>query len=348
MKIFGLDINTSLKAKYKWIAIPFALGLIVVFGYLDYITGQEIGLSIFYLIPISFVAWFFGRGFGIFFALVGALTWHTADYYSGQYHSYQSVPLWNTAVRLGFFLIVAINLARLRQSIRDKDKLYEKLQNTYDELKNAQDELEAKAQELSRSNKELEQFSRIAAHDLKAPIIAVEGYVRRLKKKYEHTYDEKAEQYFGYIFDTTSRMQHLIRDLLTYARVGVKAKEFICLDCNDILSRAINNLTSDIEECSAEITHDLLPFIMGDDVQLVQLFQNLIGNSVVKLPAYKAGHLTLPKIIQADSDVSLPSDDTQYISLSLLPLPYLLPCAQNIRLPRIALPIIHSLLPDIP
>jgi light-regulated signal transduction histidine kinase (bacteriophytochrome) len=75
-------------------------------------------------------------------------------------------------------------------------------------------------------------------------------------------------------------MQGLIDDLLAYSRVGTRGKEFIATDCNEVLALTLMNLKRAVEESGARITHDQLPTVVGDEFQLSQLLQNLIGNAI--------------------------------------------------------------------
>jgi light-regulated signal transduction histidine kinase (bacteriophytochrome) len=75
-------------------------------------------------------------------------------------------------------------------------------------------------------------------------------------------------------------MKQLIEDLLAYSRVGTKGKEFRSIELEAALKRAVTNLRAAIEESGAAVTWDPLPHVRGDDLQLAQLFQNLIGNAL--------------------------------------------------------------------
>ena len=143
------------------------------------------------------------------------------------------------------------------------------------------------AEELRRSNKELEQFAYVASHDLQEPLRMVTGYTQLLAKRYGESLDQKAKEYIGFAVDGAKRMQGLIEDLLTYSRVGSKGKSFAWTDCEAVLDRALAGLQVVIEECGARVTHDPLPTVMGDEFQLGQLFQNLLGNAL-KYRASKA------------------------------------------------------------
>ena len=92
--------------------------------------------------------------------------------------------------------------------------------------------------------------------------------------------DSDADEFMDYIVEAAKRMQQLINDLLEYSRVTTKGEEFQQVDMEEVLDNALQNLKSSIEENNAEITHDKLPTVMADKVQLIQLLQNLIGNAI--------------------------------------------------------------------
>jgi len=134
--------------------------------------------------------------------------------------------------------------------------------------------------ELEESNKALEQFAYMASHDLKSPLISISGFANLLKKEYGDTFDKNANEYIEFIVSSINRMENLINGLLAYSRIGISGSKLTTVDVNKVFVRAIANLTVDIEKNRAKITHDSLPTVFGDDVQLEQLLQNLIGNAI--------------------------------------------------------------------
>ncbi len=90
--------------------------LVVLVWVLDYLTGREISFSIFYVAPIVLVTWYEGRNAGFLVSLICALAWLTADMLGGREYSYIVIPYWNALVRLGFFLIIAFSLSRLKHT----------------------------------------------------------------------------------------------------------------------------------------------------------------------------------------------------------------------------------------
>ncbi len=154
-------------------------------------------------------------------------------------------------------------------------------------LKQAQDALADKARELEvamedlrRSNTELEQFAYVASHDLQEPLRMVGSYCQLLARRYADKLDDDAREFIAFAVDGAGRMQRLINDLLLYSRVGTRGKEPQAVALDDMLDRALANLKMAIEDADGRVTHDPLPTIMGDDVQMIQLFQNLIGNAL--------------------------------------------------------------------
>src|SRR4051812_42377429 len=149
------------------------------------------------------------------------------------------------------------------------------------ELKRAHDDLAKKAEELQRSNAELEQFAYVASHDLQEPLRMVSSYTQLLGRRYADKLKEAdAQEFMHYIVDGAARMKQLIEDLLAYSRVGTKGKEFKPVSIETPLKKAIGNLRAAIEESSAAVTWDPLPTVDVDEMQLAQLFQNLMGNAL--------------------------------------------------------------------
>ncbi len=89
-------------------------------GLADFATGNELGFSLFYLLPIAMVAWFSGRPVGVAISSIAAVTWLATDSLSGQTYSHAFIGFWNAAIRLGMFLVVALLLPALRELEHEK------------------------------------------------------------------------------------------------------------------------------------------------------------------------------------------------------------------------------------
>jgi signal transduction histidine kinase len=140
--------------------------------------------------------------------------------------------------------------------------------------------LARKAGELERSNRELEQFAYVASHDLQEPLRMVAGYTQLLAKRYGDKLEGDGVEFIAYAVDGVKRMQTLIQDLLQFSRLGTRGKPLAQVDCEEVLSETLRILELSIRERHALVTHDPLPQVSADRAQLVQLFQNLIGNAI--------------------------------------------------------------------
>lgn len=140
--------------------------------------------------------------------------------------------------------------------------------------------LMAKTRELERSNAELEQFAYVASHDLREPLRMVASYTELLAERYGGKLDERADKYIGYIIDGARRMQRLVSDLLALSRVGTQGKPMEPIDSANVVKNVIRAMTPSIRETNAQIAPGSLPVVAADEVQLGQLFQNLIGNAI--------------------------------------------------------------------
>ncbi len=148
------------------------------------------------------------------------------------------------------------------------------------EVKRAEEALRKVAADLARSNEDLEQFAYVASHDLQEPLRAVSGYLQLLQRRYHDRIDQDANEFIQFAVDGATRMQQLIRDLLSYSRVGTHGRQLERTDCNEALRIALANLAMAIGESGAIVTHEPLPAVWADGRQLTQLFQNLIGNAI--------------------------------------------------------------------
>ena len=160
------------------------------------------------------------------------------------------------------------------------DEMASALQEREAERALAEGELARRAEALVRSNTELEQFAYVASHDLQEPLRMVASYTQLLAKRYEGKLDSEADEFIRFAVDGASRMQALINDLLSLSRVGTRGAAFEETDVEQAFEACVRNLGVAIEESGAEVTHDPLPEVVGDEGQLVQLLQNLIANAI--------------------------------------------------------------------
>lgn len=117
----GSFVNSWKTVKAFWLGLGFIM--ILLLGAIDYYSGFEFSFSIFYLLPIMLVTWRAGRMSGLVFSFLGALTWFVADAAAGHLYSSALIYIWNTIMRLGFFLIISTLLAVLKKELQLQKEL---------------------------------------------------------------------------------------------------------------------------------------------------------------------------------------------------------------------------------
>ena len=147
-------------------------------------------------------------------------------------------------------------------------------------LKIIEEDLKSTMNDLKHSNKELEQFAYITSHDLREPLRMITSFLQLLERRYKDQIDEDANEFIGFAVEGAKRLDNMTNDLLKYSKITGEKREIKPVNFEHVLEKALTNLTVQIEENNAIITHDPLPTIMGDEELKVQLFQNLIGNAI--------------------------------------------------------------------
>lgn len=133
---------------------------------------------------------------------------------------------------------------------------------------------------LKASNDNLQKFAYFASHDLQEPIRMMVNFSELLERKYHDKLDQDGKDFIQFIVDGGRRMQKMIGGLLEFSRVVTKGNPFTEINSNLAVSQTLDNLSVLIKEREATITVDKLPVVKADEIQLLQVFQNLIGNAV--------------------------------------------------------------------
>ena len=136
------------------------------------------------------------------------------------------------------------------------------------------------AEELSQSNQELQQFAYVASHDLQEPLRVIRNYLQRLARRTKGQLDEESSTLLAGATEGAGRMQHMVEDLLAYCRVESRTRPLREMDLETALDRALLNLEVALGEAHAEVRRHPLPTVQADQLQIVQLFQNLVGNAL--------------------------------------------------------------------
>jgi signal transduction histidine kinase len=216
--------------------------------------------------------------------LISALSAEDRKQLEQRDQQFQASLTWKTLIIVAGSLVgfTAVGLAALaiNRSLRERTRLNVELRQSLAENTKMLDRLHIAGADLTRSNQELEQFAFVASHDLQEPLRKVSSFSQLLAAQYKGKLDAEADEFIGYMVDGAERMQTLIQNLLAYSRLGRRGQPFAATDGNVVLKQALDNLQEAIEASGAVVTSDPLPLVLADEIQLAQLFQNLIGNAI--------------------------------------------------------------------
>jgi PAS domain S-box-containing protein len=152
--------------------------------------------------------------------------------------------------------------------------------------KRVDEKLKLYSDKLERSNRELQDFAQVASHDLQEPLRKILSFGDRLKTKLGESLDGDSQDYLQRMCNAATRMQSLITDLMAFSRVEIKGQAFVPTDLSVIAREVSADLETRIEQAGGRVEIGDLPIIDADPMQMRQLLQNLIGNS---LKYYRAG-----------------------------------------------------------
>jgi PAS domain S-box-containing protein len=177
------------------------------------------------------------------------------------------------------------------------------------------------AARLARSNANLQQFTYAASHDLQEPLRTVVTFTQLLADRYGEKLDGDANEFMSYMISAATRMRLLIADLLSYSRTihheDLPLKE---VPLNDAVNLAAHNLQLAIQESGTVLETGRLPTLHADKVQMIQLFQNLIGNAIkyksadsplIRITADRIGDEWVLSV--CDNGMGIPAEYKEYV-----------------------------------
>jgi signal transduction histidine kinase len=168
----------------------------------------------------------------------------------------------------------------LLQAVADRIwPAYEKLRLSVS-LRTSEEAVRKYALDLEKSNQELKNFTSIISHDLQEPLRKVNAFGDQLKRKYASSLDEEGIDYIGRMQNASVRMQRMIDDLLTYSRLSTSERRFKPVDLHQVAREVLDDLETRLSQTGGSVELSGFPVIQGDEVQMRQLFLNIIGNAL--------------------------------------------------------------------
>ncbi|MDH3573772.1 MAG: ATP-binding protein [Desulfobacteraceae bacterium] len=204
---------------------------------------------------------------------------------------YPSGTAWKVSVLI-FGLVISATLSLLLHLLLERMQMYRQARDqalqevserkrTEKALIENEKKLEATLAELADKNTELETFVYTVSHDLKTPIVTIEGFIGALREDFGDLIDENAEKYLNYMSDASRKMEVLINDLLYLSRIGRLPERKGEFSFDDLMKKVLKTLQPHIDESGVTLNVEKgLPLIYGEIERLGQVIENLLSNAV--------------------------------------------------------------------
>jgi signal transduction histidine kinase len=181
-------------------------------------------------------------------------------------------------------LLLHLLLERMQMYRQARDQALQEIRErkrTEKALIENEKKLEAALAELADKNTELETFVYTVSHDLKTPIVTIEGFIGALREDFGDLIDENAERYLNYMSDASRKMEVLINDLLYLSRIGRLPERKIEFSFDDLMEKVLKTFQPHIDGRGVTLNVEKgLPLIYGEIERLVQVIENLLSNAV--------------------------------------------------------------------
>jgi signal transduction histidine kinase len=299
--------------------------LVVVVGWVDYLTGEEVSVSILYLVPVCLCTWRIGRRCGLVVAWASAIAWLAADLAASERQGHPLVPYWNGAVLLGTFWVVVYLLSALkvlqtgledkveqrtsdlRREIAERKRAEDELTQVNRELVQSQENLVKALSDLQKSHADLkatqlqlieaaklESVGRLAAgvaHEVKNPLMTltmVADYLAQVIPAGE----PDAAPMLQDMRDAIQRANRVIGELLEFSRPGDLT--LVPEDFHEIVDRALSLVKLEMKRHHVDVVRQLcqaLPALPMDKNKIEQVLVNIFMNAIQVMP--QGGTLTV-------------------------------------------------------
>ena len=267
-------IKEYFAARSPLLVIVIGLLTVILVGLIDLVTGAEISLSIFYLVPIAFTTWFAGRMPGLLTAVLSAGVWLAADLSNALLYSYLAIPFWNSAVRLGIFVLMACQLSSIRRLTGNLEQAVQKKTALLNTEIHARKELEREITELtSRQRRDIA----YELHDGLCPFLG--GIALKAKILQDILADQDSSE-----AHSAGELVSLLKTANQQTRLLARGLDPIAVELHGLIS-ALRKLAADTEAlfrvgCTFKTDLESAPVSSSAAFQLYRIAQEAIHNAV--------------------------------------------------------------------
>lgn len=189
------------------------------------------------------------------------------------------------------------------------DQMASALELREQERQQAEQTLREYATELERSNRELQDFAKIASHDMQEPLRKIMNFSGLLRERYDQHMDEGGRDYLLRMERAAMHLYNLINELLTYSMIGTRVEPFTQVNLNKVAQHVLSDLELQIEESGALVEVSALPTLEADPTQMYQLVQNLVSNALKFRSAERPSRIQISAPQETNGMVTLAVSD---------------------------------------
>ncbi len=198
----------------------------------------------------------------------------------------------------------AIERARVEAALRQREEQYRALSQELEErVRIRTQELELANQDLERSNDSLQQFAYVASHDLQEPLRKIQAFCSLLDQQTSNQLTDTGRRYIERITDASARMSTLIKDLLAFSRLSIRQQTLQSVSLDGVVEDVLGTLDWAVSQHHAQLSITPLPIVNGDEMQLRQLFQNLLSNALKFTPAEQSARIAIHSMVKPRRDL---------------------------------------------
>lgn len=214
-----------------------------------------------------------------------------------------------------------VGYSKVTRDLTEKKHTEQALKDSSERYRILTESLQKTNKELSKANEELEQFASIVSHDLQEPLRTIKSFLQLIDLKLGEQEYDNLQVYIGKSVNAANRMKSLIQNLLQYAQLNKSAPVYAYIQVDELIETALKNLQTAVDLSSATITIEAeIKTVWGDRIQLVQVLQNLLSNSLkfvdatapeIKLKCYESNGI--PTFAVSDNGIGIAENDIHKI-----------------------------------
>ncbi len=198
----------------------------------------------------------------------------------------------------------AIERARVEAALRQREEQYRALSQELEErVRTRTQELELANHDLERSNDSLQQFAYVASHDLQEPLRKIQAFSSLLEQQTGDQLTDAGRNYIERITNASARMSTLIKDLLAFSRLSIRQQTMQSVSLDNVVKDVLLTLDWAVSQHKAQLNITPLPVVNGDEMQLRQLFQNLLSNALKFTPAGQSARVAIHSMVKPRRDL---------------------------------------------